>query len=99
MLLGVGDLKKLGVDVARYSDLTWTKEMMLINQKSYLQDDILGKVDRASIAVSLETRVPLLTHALVEWNWSIPLSYKINEDGDQGSKYCERYSIAMCLGS
>tara|TARA_B100000767_G_C19553861_1_gene446090 strand:+ start:110 stop:628 length:519 start_codon:yes stop_codon:yes gene_type:complete len=82
MLLGVGDLKKLGVDVARYSDLTWTKEMMLINQKSYLQDDILGKVDRASIAVSLETRVPLLTHALVEWNWSIPLSYKINEDGD-----------------
>ena len=48
---------------------------MLINQKSYLQGDILGKVDRASIAVSLETRVPLLTHALVKWSWSISLSY------------------------
>ena len=86
MLLGLDDFKKLGVDAARHSDLTWTKEMMLINQKSYLQDDILGKVDRASIAVLLETRVPLLTHALVEWNWSIPLSYKINEDGDRGKQ-------------
>jgi len=86
ILIGVGDFKKLGVDAARHSDLTWTEEMMLINQKSYLQDDILGKVDRASISVLLETRVPLLTHALVEWNWSIPLSYKINEDGDHGKQ-------------
>ena len=53
MLLGVGDFKKLGVDAARHPDLTWTEEMMLINQKSCLQDDILGKVDRASMAVSL----------------------------------------------
>ena len=33
-----------------HSDLTWTEEMMLINQKNYLQDDILAKLDRAAQA-------------------------------------------------
>ena len=59
---------------------------MLTDQENYLQDDILAKVDRASMAVSLEARVPLLTHSLVDWSWSIPLSYKIKENGDQGKR-------------
>lgn len=86
MLLGAGDFKKLGADTARHPELSWAEEMMLTDQENYLQDDILAKVDRASMAVSLEARVPLLTHSLVEWSWSIPLSYKIKENGDQGKR-------------
>ena len=86
LLIEAGDYKKLGADKARHPDLTWAEEMMLTDQKNYLQDDILTKVDRASMAVSLETRVPLLTHSLVEWTWKIPLNYKIKSYGDQGKR-------------
>ena len=85
-LLGAGDFKKMGADTVRYPHLTWAEEMMLTDQENYLQDDILAKVDRASMAVSLEARVPLLTHSLVDWSWSVPLSYKIKENGDQGKR-------------
>jgi len=53
--------------------------LMLINMMQYLPDDILVKVDRSGMYYSLETRIPLLDAEVVQFAWSLPDSYKMDE--------------------
>ena len=61
---------------------TAEERMMQWDMQSYLPDDIMAKVDRAAMAASLETRVPLLDHRVVEQAWRMPLQFKMR--GGQG---------------
>jgi len=62
-----------------FPDLRLDRWMPLVDQHTYLPDDILAKVDRAAMAVSLETRVPFLDHDLVAFAWRVPTALKLRD--------------------
>jgi len=78
LVLGASEISLLIDDEAQWQIAGSFKEsMMLVDQTSYLPDDILAKVDRASMAVSLESRTPFLHPQLIEFAWRIPVDMKV----------------------
>jgi asparagine synthase (glutamine-hydrolysing) len=64
----------------RYSELPWASQMMRFDTETYLPEDVLTKVDRMSMAHSIESRVPLLDNDVVAFASTLPASLKIKQN-------------------
>jgi asparagine synthase (glutamine-hydrolysing) len=79
LVLGASEHLTAFTDPNLYADaMNDTERMIYTDMVTYLPEDILTKLDRASMAVSLEARVPLLDYRLVEFTWRLPLDFKIH---------------------
>ncbi len=73
--------------IALASEITSPEDrLMMFDILQYMTDDVLVKVDRASMANSIEVRSPLLDKDLMEWSMCLPAPEKISEDGVSGKK-------------
>ena len=78
-LINSKEYKTIFNDVTeRFVELNTTEQMMAYDLMTYLPTDILTKVDRAAMSVSLETRVPFLDPDVIEFSASLPIKFKIN---------------------
>lgn len=77
--------------------LSFAEQAMAIDTLTYLPTDILTKVDRAAMAVSLETRMPFLDHHVVEFAWRLPASLRLPEG--QSKRCCAGCSTGTCRPS
>lgn len=66
-----------GPEVPAFSD--FRNAMLFLDTVTFLPDDILTKVDRAGMAVSLEGRIPFLDHRLMEFAWRVPMTAKVRD--------------------
>ena len=82
IVLGANELQTKLDNIKTFNDFKPESMMMLMDSLTYLPDDILTKLDRASMGISLETRAPFLDHRLAELAWKLPLHMKIR--GKQG---------------
>jgi len=79
-LIRAGEPATILGEPARWPALdSFTQQIMLLDTLVYLPDDILVKVDRASMAVSLESRVPILDHRVVEFAWRLDAGLKVRD--------------------
>lgn len=72
----------------------FVEQMQFLDINNYLLDDILTKVDRASMAYGLEAREPLLDHRIVEFSWQLPMNLKIR---NQDQKWILKQILAKYL--
>jgi asparagine synthase (glutamine-hydrolysing) len=80
VVLGASVLPATLTDPTQWEGIPdFARGMMLLDTITYLPDDILVKLDRASMGVSLESRVPFLDHRVIEFSWQLPLAMKIRE--------------------
>jgi asparagine synthase (glutamine-hydrolysing) len=76
-LHGVDPETRLGHHFPRFAGLPWPSQMMRVDAETYLPEDVLTKVDRMSMAHSIESRVPLLDNEVISFSSTLPAAMKI----------------------
>jgi asparagine synthase (glutamine-hydrolysing) len=71
--------QRLAAHFVRYAQLPWPSQMMRFDAETYLPEDVLTKVDRMSMAHSIESRVPLLDNAVIDFASALPAALKIKD--------------------
>jgi asparagine synthase (glutamine-hydrolysing) len=79
LVVGASALPPFDLARAAFANFTTEEKLMARDLVHYLPNDILVKLDRASMAVALESRVPMLDHRVVEFAWSLPMALKRRE--------------------